>query len=337
MTLGERIQQIRLNAGMTQEEFGEKLDTSRQTVSKWELDISIPEIEKIVKISQLFSVTTDSILVEGISTFLKDSNRFVCGVYKSNKVEVVETEKCSLVYYSNSDETVFGVKAYLGTIQNKTLQAIVEHNQIDKKTSYAYLCDETPMFNNEQLKKYLGKKYDDKIRNGLFMSEKFYVRHDDKKACTVDEVGIKNCLTEWRMINTFMSSENNFFLSLCTGITEYVVSIQINDDNIYCNISYNIPTELGLLSGAQYFRIRNYKDNSEPFCTFYTHLGYKIKKQNFPLSECLSGKCVQTSIGLFWGVKRYNDNEIVLQGCGEDEYYYHRNTKALERFTLNFE
>ncbi len=336
MTLGERLQQIRLSAGMTQEEFGQKLDTSRQTVSKWELDISIPEIEKIVKISQLFSVTTDSILVEGISTFLNASDRFVCGVYKFNNLEVVETEKCSFVYYSNEDKTVFGVKVYIGTIQNKTLQVIVERNEIDQKTYYAYLCDETPIFNNEQLKNNLGEKYDSEIKNGLYMSEKFYVRKDDKQNNTVDKVGIKNCLTEWRMINTFTFSKNSFFISMCTGVTEYVVSIQTNDDNIYCNISYNISTEVGLLSGAQYFRIRNYKDNSEPFCSFHTDLGYKLKKQVLPLNECVSGKCVQTSKGLFFGVKRYNDNEIVLYGCGDDEYHYHRNTEAIERFTTIF-
>lgn len=39
MTMGQRIQQIRLELGLSQEEFGEKLGTTRQTVSRWELDI----------------------------------------------------------------------------------------------------------------------------------------------------------------------------------------------------------------------------------------------------------------------------------------------------------
>ena len=56
MTIGKRIMQIRMTAGLSQEEFGETLGTSRQTVSKWELDITVPEIEKIVKISKIFSV-----------------------------------------------------------------------------------------------------------------------------------------------------------------------------------------------------------------------------------------------------------------------------------------
>ena len=48
MTLGQRIQQIRVTHGLSQEEFGEKLDTTRQTVSRWELDQSQPELAKIV-------------------------------------------------------------------------------------------------------------------------------------------------------------------------------------------------------------------------------------------------------------------------------------------------
>lgn len=60
MTMGQRIQQIRLELGLSQEEFGEKLGTTRQTVSRWELDQSYPELTKIVLISKLFSVTTDS-------------------------------------------------------------------------------------------------------------------------------------------------------------------------------------------------------------------------------------------------------------------------------------
>ena len=80
MTMGQRIQQIRLELGLSQEEFGEKLGTTRQTVSRWELDQSYPELAKIVLISKLFSVTTDSILKDGISTFDTETEVFACGV-----------------------------------------------------------------------------------------------------------------------------------------------------------------------------------------------------------------------------------------------------------------
>lgn len=64
MTLGEKLQQLRKSKGMSQEEFAEKLDVSRQSISEWELNDSVPDISKIVLISELFSVSTDYLLKE---------------------------------------------------------------------------------------------------------------------------------------------------------------------------------------------------------------------------------------------------------------------------------
>lgn len=64
MTLGEKIFRLRTEQGLSQETFGEKLGVSRQSVSKWETDQSIPELDKIVTISDLFGVSTDYLLKE---------------------------------------------------------------------------------------------------------------------------------------------------------------------------------------------------------------------------------------------------------------------------------
>lgn len=64
MTLGEKIYSLRMKEGLSQEAFGEKLGVSRQSVSKWETDQSVPELDKIVMISELFAVTTDYLLKE---------------------------------------------------------------------------------------------------------------------------------------------------------------------------------------------------------------------------------------------------------------------------------
>ena len=64
MTLGEKIFRLRTEHGLSQETFGEKLGVSRQSVSKWETDQSIPELDKIVAISGIFKVSTDYLLKE---------------------------------------------------------------------------------------------------------------------------------------------------------------------------------------------------------------------------------------------------------------------------------
>lgn len=66
MTLGEKIYSLRIKNGLSQEAFGEKLSVSRQSVSKWETDQSVPELDKIVLISNLFMVSTDYLLKEGV-------------------------------------------------------------------------------------------------------------------------------------------------------------------------------------------------------------------------------------------------------------------------------
>lgn len=64
MTLGEKIYRLRTEQGMSQEIFGETLGVSRQSVSKWETDQSVPELDKIVAISEMFAVSTDYLLKE---------------------------------------------------------------------------------------------------------------------------------------------------------------------------------------------------------------------------------------------------------------------------------
>ena len=64
MGIGTRIQQLRINNGLTQEKLAEMLNVSRQYVSKWEMEQSLPEVDKIVLMSRLFGVGTNEILLE---------------------------------------------------------------------------------------------------------------------------------------------------------------------------------------------------------------------------------------------------------------------------------
>lgn len=65
MTFAQKIQRIRKDAGLSQEELAEQLGVSRQSVSKWELGQAYPETEKIVELSKLFHVSVDSLLRDG--------------------------------------------------------------------------------------------------------------------------------------------------------------------------------------------------------------------------------------------------------------------------------
>lgn len=66
MILADKIIQLRKREGMSQEELAEKMNVSRQAVSKWESAQSLPDIDKILQLSQMFDVTTDYLLKDEI-------------------------------------------------------------------------------------------------------------------------------------------------------------------------------------------------------------------------------------------------------------------------------
>ena len=83
MNLGEKLQLLRNNNRLSQEELGEKLGVSRQAISKWESGQSTPDLKKLIAISELYNITIDSLV--------KDEYEF--DVFKSNEVSSVDNQE----------------------------------------------------------------------------------------------------------------------------------------------------------------------------------------------------------------------------------------------------
>ena len=66
MTIGEKIAVLRNAAGMSQEALAEKLEVTRQAVSKWEMDQTQPQIENVIQLCELFNISTDELLYDNI-------------------------------------------------------------------------------------------------------------------------------------------------------------------------------------------------------------------------------------------------------------------------------
>ncbi|MGI6211769.1 MAG: helix-turn-helix domain-containing protein [Anaerovoracaceae bacterium] len=62
MILAEKLYQLRTRSGLSQEELAEKMNVSRQSISKWESANSIPSMDKIVELSKIYGVSTDFLL-----------------------------------------------------------------------------------------------------------------------------------------------------------------------------------------------------------------------------------------------------------------------------------
>ncbi len=62
MTMGNKLLNLRKKAGLSQEEAAEKLNVSRQTISKWETDQSTPDFDKLSLICKLYNITADELI-----------------------------------------------------------------------------------------------------------------------------------------------------------------------------------------------------------------------------------------------------------------------------------
>lgn len=74
MTIGQKIVMLRNSVGISQEELSEILGVSRQSVSKWEMDQALPQIDKVIQLADYFSVSTDELIRDKVTLFAKDSN-----------------------------------------------------------------------------------------------------------------------------------------------------------------------------------------------------------------------------------------------------------------------
>ena len=62
MTLGERLLKYRTDAKMSQDTLAEKVGVTRQTISKWETDQSMPEFNKILPLCDIYGIKADELI-----------------------------------------------------------------------------------------------------------------------------------------------------------------------------------------------------------------------------------------------------------------------------------
>jgi len=66
MKIGEKIANLCVMKGMSQEQLAETLEVSRQSVSKWEMDQALPQLDKVLQLCKLFKISTDQLLCDNI-------------------------------------------------------------------------------------------------------------------------------------------------------------------------------------------------------------------------------------------------------------------------------
>ena len=132
MTIGEQIQKLRIQKGLTQERLAEMLDVSRQSVSKWELGQAMPDVDRIIRMSELFGVSTDKLLLREEEAVEEDKNPLHLGsiylVVKDFERSVEFYEK--LLRIKAGDRCRSGNKFIEFYFDNKCLSLMNESNII---------------------------------------------------------------------------------------------------------------------------------------------------------------------------------------------------------------
>ncbi len=323
MTLGKKIYELRMAKMLSQEALAELFEVSRQTVSKWENDLACPELEKLIAISRFFHVSTDYLLLNDMGGEY--------GIFSSETAVLAETECFALLM--QKENGVLSARLYKGIAGHKNLVAVCEETEEDKVISFAYLTEsaETVCYGEKMLDRLLGTPYDVTQKGTMYHTESIRMASSKEPLPIVNEAGIRACLAAWRSGTVCRADGKEIYFVFCTPNEEFVFHIQTENHNVYCGASQNKVFDLGLFAGMQYFRIRNYADNTLPFCVSHASFTKKRKNIKIPLEQCRYGECVQTKEGLLFCVKRYQDTEIVLQGCGDDEYIYVKDEPFAER------
>lgn len=111
MTLSEKLLYLRKNKGLSQEQLAAQITVSRQAISKWELDESLPDTENIVHLTKIFNVSADFLLDDKIDIPIRS-------LEKASQDENKEDITLSLLKkeFTDDDERHMALKVYA---QNK--------------------------------------------------------------------------------------------------------------------------------------------------------------------------------------------------------------------------
>ena len=92
MNIGDKLYELRKNQNLSQEEVAEKLNVTRQTISKWETNQSMPDLDKIVPLCELYGISADSLLKGTVDIKQRETNSFeITSQLRKEKAKVIST------------------------------------------------------------------------------------------------------------------------------------------------------------------------------------------------------------------------------------------------------
>ncbi len=159
MLLNEKLKMLRKEKELTQEELAEKLNVSRQAITKWESGEGIPDINNLKQISIMFNITIDELIKEEKEIQIDNENSFVeefeIDHTKHFDIEINSTEEIELI--SNTDEKVKIEALSIEERINELIKIKIDnhYNRLDIKINNK--------LKKSKIKIYIPEKYIDEI------------------------------------------------------------------------------------------------------------------------------------------------------------------------------
>ena len=104
MTFGEKLKEARKKAGLSQEQFAEKMNVSRSAIAKWETDKGMPDVNNLKVMSQLLNVSIDYLLDEDEKISFNEMKESI-NLDEYEKSGKCRDKKDAVCYAKNSDAT----------------------------------------------------------------------------------------------------------------------------------------------------------------------------------------------------------------------------------------
>lgn len=140
MNIGEKILELRKENNLSQEQLAEKLDVARQTISKWELSETCPNIEQAKQLSNLFNISLDELVGNDIKDSIvnKISNterlagltiKILKGFLVLFAALFILTIAAFILFSANSSDTPVGKYTFDAKLNGETYYYAIEYNK----------------------------------------------------------------------------------------------------------------------------------------------------------------------------------------------------------------
>lgn len=132
MAIGDMINKLRVSSNMSQEQFADLFGVSRQSVQKWGNNLSVPELEKLVKISKYFDISLDALVFKSDARVTEELNYSKTLKPKYANIEIWESYSSNLLTeYKQSIEEGLDLAVYEDVF---TAVSRLPKNETKKKT-----------------------------------------------------------------------------------------------------------------------------------------------------------------------------------------------------------